>query len=844
MADDVRFDERSLLIGSRRVHLISGAFHYFRVPAAEWRDRLEKSARGGLNTIETIVPWNVHEDVEGRFDFDGDHDLEAFLTLCAELGLYAFVRPSPYICGEWDNGGLPAWLQRKSDVAYRRSNAVYLAHLARWYDALIPRIARHQVTRGGSVILVQIENEYGYFRDAQDRSYLEFLRDALRGRGIEVPLTTCDWPGKGMILPGVLQGGNCGSGFREAIAALRQAQPEAFPFISELWLAWFDAWGGEHHRRRGRTVAMALKEVLASGGQYNFYMWAGGTNPGYTAGRTTTGDYGAFITTSYDYDAPIGETGDLTPKFYECRLVNTLVQTCNPLFAGSVPVQSPWAPSDPSVVFDARRAEGGTVLYLQNTGGTPVACHLRDGARRFPRGFDWVIPAGETIIVLEDLALGPDIPPLRASAEALGRAGLRLLLYGEPGALCEVEVGSEMATGTFPADGAGVLAVGGVEVVLLSRQIAQVTWISDGTWRIDPGYGVRAATVPLPRLRWEAADVLDAPRSGCAVFGLLSLERAGVMHGYGWYRTTFVHPGGRASVVLGGVHDRATVFVNGQRQGVVGAFASFAHLEIEAQPGTNELRILLDPLGRYTFTSRIGESKGLLGPAYLGGRPDDLSPWITEGDRRIVPLPWGEGQGLLVRLAGFDGRPATVGIDGTVLHHHRGTGDDDTWMEADLTPYLRPEGNILWVEGGASEIRMRAVRTTLAAELSGPWEISGGVLGEPGDEHIDPRIFDALPWEPWAEASPDRPRVFRARFNLDLPPDAMAVHLVTAGLSKGVAWINGHHLGRFWDLGPQRALVIPRPWLGLCNELVVFDEEGRSPLGVTLVQRAGVLVGD
>ena len=166
-------------------------------------------------------------------------------------------------------------------------------------------------------------------------------------------------------------------------------------------------------------------------------------------------------------------------------------------------------------------------------------------------------------------------------------------------------------------------------------------------------------------------------------------------------------------------------------------------------------------------------------------------------------------------------------------------------VELDLTPHLRPGGNELWIEGGDPDVRVRAVWTDLAGELSGPWTISGGVVGEPGDVHIDTSALQAaVRWAPWAAGEAGSPRLYRAHFDLPSTDGAVPLHLQTDGLAKGVAWVNGHHLGRHWEIGPQRASFIPPCWLAGHNELLLFDEEGRSPNSVTLVQSAAVLMRD
>lgn len=864
----VGFDAGGLWVDGRRVQLVSGAIHYWRIPRAEWEERLRASHDGGLNTVETVVPWNIHEYRPGEYRFDDNRDLDAFLTLCGRLGLYAFVRPSPYICAELDAGGLPLWLPLEPGVAFRRANPVYLAHVDRWYDRLIPLLAAQQWTRGGPVVLVQVENEYGYFGDAQEPAYLEFLRAALVSRGIEVPLSTCDWPGTGMRLAGAIHGGNCGSDFRAAVETLRQAQPEAFPFVSELWLAWFDAWHGQHHTRPARQVATALREVLAAGGHYNFYMWAGGTNTGYWAGRTTGGDHGAFITTSYDYDAPLGETGNLTEKFYECRLVNWLAQSLQELFAGSAPVPSPFSPSDPACVVSARRTPAGGMLALRNPTAEGRRLHLRAAAGgRFPGACAIPVAAGETVLLPWEYKLTEDATLVATSAEVLalvrGRR-LALLVYGEAQAPYELRLratGRDLEiSGCFPAPGAvEVRPVGDLDVVVLERATARVTWI-DGpagrqSWTVDPARGRRTAQVQLPALRWERADpvALATRRRGEIIHTPVPLEALGIPQGYAWYRTTFTHPGGTTDLVLTGVRDRATVLVNGEAQGVIGAFAAFARLPIRTRPGPNTLLLLLEALGHYTFTARLGETKGLLGAAYIGGRPVAIDSWRpaqTPTASWYLDLPWRPGEGLLLRLTGMGGVPLTIGVDGEPLHRHRSVNDDDTFVELDLTPHLRPGGRTLWLRPERplqpdALPRHQAVAFDLLGRLPGPWAVLGGVVGEPSTVAAGQHAFSRLQWEPLDTAPATAgPTLYRTRFTLRLPPDAIPLQLRTRGLDKGVAWLNGHHLGRYWAVGPQRALVIPREWLAPTNRLVIFDETGSRPEGVGLIQHEGFFASE
>ncbi len=235
--------------------VISGALHYFRVHPDEWAARLRALHFLGFDTIETYVPWNLHEPAPGEHVFDGLADLGRFLDLVAAEGLGAIVRPGPYICAEWDNGGLPAWLTGQPGIRVRTCDPDYLAAVDAWFDVLAPVIAVRQSDTGGPVAMVQVENEYGSY--GSDADYLEHLRAGLRDRGITVPLFTSDGPTEYMLaggtLPGVRATVNFGSDPEEAFGLLARLRPDDEPFCMEYWNGWFDHWGTSHHVRTPRT---------------------------------------------------------------------------------------------------------------------------------------------------------------------------------------------------------------------------------------------------------------------------------------------------------------------------------------------------------------------------------------------------------------------------------------------------------------------------------------------------------------------------------------------------------------------------------------------------------------
>ena len=302
--------------------VISGAIHYFRVHPEQWRDRLRRLVAMGCNTVETYVAWNVHQPGRGVTTFEGFADLGRFLDIAAEEGLDAIVRPGPYICAEWENGGFPGWILADRNLRLRHRSAPYLDLVDAWFDELIPVIAERQAARGGNVVMVQVENEYGSFGD--DKAYLAHLRDGLVARGIEELLVTSDGPARMWLTGGTVDGAlgtvNFGSRTLEVLAMAERELPDQPQMCMEFWNGWFDHWGEEHHERTGGNAAGELADMFEHGMSVNFYMAHGGTNFGLRAGANHDGKLQP-TTTSYDYDAPIAENGALTEKFRAFREV-------------------------------------------------------------------------------------------------------------------------------------------------------------------------------------------------------------------------------------------------------------------------------------------------------------------------------------------------------------------------------------------------------------------------------------------------------------------------------------------------------------------------------------------
>ena len=310
----------TFLLDGKPFQIISGSIHYFRVVPEYWQDRLEKLKNMGCNTVETYIPWNLTEPRKGEFHFDGLCDFEKFLDIARKLGLYAIVRPSPYICAEWELGGLPSWLLAIPGLEVRCKNELYYQNVRDYYKELMPRLVNHQIDRGGNIILMQIENEYGYY--GKDMTYLKFLADLMREGGITVPFVTSDGPWGKMFINGQLDGalptGNFGSHARPLFANMKRMMKKTGnrgPLMCmEFWVGWFDAWGNKEHKTS--KIKRNIKDLnyMLKKGNVNFYMFHGGTNFGFMNGS----NYYTKLTpdvTSYDYDAPLSEDGKITEKY-------------------------------------------------------------------------------------------------------------------------------------------------------------------------------------------------------------------------------------------------------------------------------------------------------------------------------------------------------------------------------------------------------------------------------------------------------------------------------------------------------------------------------------------------
>ena len=273
-----------------------------------------------MNTICIYVFWNIHEQKEGEFDFTGNNDIAEFCRLAQKHGMYIIVRPGPYVCAEWEMGGLPWWLLKKKDIRLRENDPYFLKRVEIFEKEVGKQLADLQLSRGGNIIMVQVENEYGSY--GVDKPYVSNIRDIVRKAGFtDVTLFQCDWASNftNNGLDDLVWTMNFGTGSNidSQFAKLKELRPDSPLMCSEFWSGWFDKWGGRHETRDSKDMVAGMREMLEKGISFSLYMTHGGTSFGHWAGANSPGF--APDVTSYDYDAPINEYGQATPKFWELR---------------------------------------------------------------------------------------------------------------------------------------------------------------------------------------------------------------------------------------------------------------------------------------------------------------------------------------------------------------------------------------------------------------------------------------------------------------------------------------------------------------------------------------------
>ncbi len=312
--------DKTFLLNGQPFIVKAAEVHYPRIPRPYWEHRIQMCKALGMNAVCIYIFWNIHEQREGQFDFTGNNDVAEFCRLAQKNGLYVIVRPGPYVCAEWEMGGLPWWLLKKKDIRLRERDPYFMERVKIFEEKVGEQLKPLTIQNGGPIIMIQVENEYGSY--GEDKPYVSEIRDCLRSiYGKELSLFQCDWSSNfeknGLDDLTWTMNFGTGANIDQQFRRLGELRPNAPKMCSEFWSGWFDKWGARHETRPAKDMVEGMDEMLSKGISFSLYMTHGGTSFGHWAGANSPGF--APDVTSYDYDAPINEYGLATPKFWELR---------------------------------------------------------------------------------------------------------------------------------------------------------------------------------------------------------------------------------------------------------------------------------------------------------------------------------------------------------------------------------------------------------------------------------------------------------------------------------------------------------------------------------------------
>lgn len=414
------YDSKGFLINGKRTFLVSAGMEYARVPHELWRDRLLRLKRAGFNCVEVYTFWNWHEPQEGKFEFKGDHDLGAFLKLVRQMDMYAICRVGPYYCAEWDNGGYPLWLKFKPGLKVRDANKPFLDAMDRFFEKLMPVVAANQINYGGSVVLVQLENEGAGWGTEEPNAYFTHLRKKALELGLQVPY----------FFSG-LHHSNDPAG---DTAMDDPNRPNPW-FSTEFWSVWYDVYGSRP--QDAPTYARRTWKIIAHGGNgYNYYMAHGGTNFAYTNNNEDAA--------CYDYGTGVGQAGDLRPLYYSFKRAAWFARSFQEILenASDGTAGVPGMATDPAVRVTARQGPAGSILFLDNPGKSPVQTQVKIDGLTLPASGPITLAPNDIVPVVRDFAIAGGVTLKWAVSRILGVVAqgntTTLVIYGQAGSPAEL----------------------------------------------------------------------------------------------------------------------------------------------------------------------------------------------------------------------------------------------------------------------------------------------------------------------------------------------------------------------------------------------------------------------
>jgi len=916
----VSFDSRSFVIDSRRVWLVSGSAHYARIPRGLWRSRLRAAKQAGLNCIETPVFWNAHEREPGVFNFEGDLDLRSFVQAAAEEGLYCILRPGPHVGSGWDFGGLPAYLHGIEDkkgnrVKFREDEPQFLEAVDRYLRALMQQVGELQVASpgpsgssshtyppgsaaggyqgegGGPIVLMQVEHAWESHNPEQ--RYLERLVSMLRQHACAVPIisnnnlwqpvegTTDAWRGA-EVLPAMMR-------------QLSSVQPEAPAMVMDFETDAADRWAEQPETAiDADTLAYRMAGLIGVGGQFNLSPFHGGTNFGFTGGRSEGLRLG-YTTTQNNADAPLVEAGGRGEKYAAVKRLCTFASHFGYVLASNEAAPAPAIALNetdhPTAVLHQRSGQGELVMLLKSEKDKSKHTEVM-----LDSGLSLDIPhAGQrTAWALLNTSLGNStLDYTSLSPWALIDQSM-LVVFGPAGAQGAVSIDGEHHDITVPtAKTPTVIEGDNIHIAVLNHEQVDAAYRSteglvigcDGLDEKDrplprSGWGSQFTIAPdgklsrkrviqparpaAPRLsKWRALSLrslIDGSDNAFSpIDGPASLGALGQAFGYGWYRLHNKKPvSGKVLPYKAG--DRLHLYQGGKLAALLGQGEGADDQPVQLKFGTETI-VLADALGRTSDGQGVGsDPKGIADHLYTvkpikAGKPERIKqpagdPFAVVGlayHQRAGVRPMSEAlawtikpesrKPILMQIDGLE-QPCVVSVNDEPLRFYAGgqqrllldpagldamTGGKNT-IKLEL---LEPLADGVEVDRHVCFYQTSGQATPSDGWAFAPWSIPA---------------FDDDAWRTVPKNLPSQPSWLSATFNIDSLYSPL--YLEPHGMSKGQIILNGHNVGRFWQqtregkqVGPQERYYLPEAWLNrdAPNELMLFDEHGRTPAKCRLV---------
>lgn len=872
---EISYDGQSFIVGGRRVWLVSGSIHYARMPRQLWRDRIRAAKQAGLNCIDTYVFWNLHEPKPKHFDFEGDLNLRKFIETVGQEGMYCILRPGPYVGSQWDFGGLPAWLHRDNDaLRVRQANSRFLETSSRYLTAVLEQVKDLQVSTGGPILLMGAENRWFCDSPTQAQAYLRELCRYLRENGCTVPVIDCNnlWS----TTEGAI---SCWSGSNHLAADLRQlrvVQPHAPRFILEYECSQPRTWGNKPSSDVDASLHLhRLASILGVGAQYNLHMFHGGTNFGFNAGQTIA-SRAAYTTTSFDCDAPLGESGSRGSKYLATKRISVFASQFGQLFAH---LQSSQQHATISTEEDRRGislfhqigVRGQVIFILKGPEDNTPQTQLL-----LPNGLTLPVPLGDDqvawVVLDADLSgVGTlDFTNLRPWA-FINRK--QLVLFGPPGVEGLVSINGALLHVNVPTGQKPLVQEHeNLTVVVLNTKQVDAAYIGP-TGLVVGANGLDDEDQAIPLKGWAHATTIEsdgkthrqpmktAPRRTASrltgwqqatlddliqgtsdqfepMDGPASLESLGANYGYGWYRVS-LKSSVKGKMIVPDAGDRLHLYDQGQLTQILGD-----GLGATLAPATlrlpDQLVVLADNLGRRADGWTMGERKGLLSHFYTVkpvtlGKPKlttDITPDLSaldtfysfvhrSGRSMSDSLTWNiRPKGKLPMVLEIDHLPwrVMVSINDTPI------GAYDPESSGGRVQFTLRVGEVF--RNRMNRLKLTFFEQNEARQLKGP------LLSK----HLHVYQADACPtakgsWAsaPWTiptakqfgsdvKSTSPLPCWWRCTFtlsHLDRP-----LRLEPVGMTKGQLYINGHNVGRYFvnthkgkSVTSQSRYYLPSPWL-------------------------------